>query len=428
MIYVAFVVVFSFALMFSKHERTLWGSGKTPFAFVVYPFLALLFIAVFIAPSLGFQTPHVETLLCTGLFFALFATASVSLRRVAGAGASLPPRLERPRAELPPGHDDHVVRNLEYLVLGGVLVLVFGATIASRDAGVVVKGELGVGGIGTHLIEAGVAYLVIAASEHRGRRLLRIAFGLLVLWLLAINQVKALIFLPLAAAILYRWVSGRLATWKVALLAIGAPLTLGVAVYAYFGAYVAAAGVSVTPAFVAELMRHMVGYLVAGILGLDQLLIQVRTVAFGASGLEYAFAPIVNLVRFMSGAGNYFIVVNPLYLVIHPAEMIDSNVFTVFGSLLYRGGWVGAVSITLAYALVSYWIWSRWRACQSAVACAAGSWWMAALLFTWFDPYFTSFTFIEIMVILSVRGSFRVPGFVGRAPRGAPEPISGTGY
>jgi hypothetical protein len=329
---------------------------------------------------------------------------------------------------LPWNAADHRVGSLEYLVLGGILVLFFSASIASRGAGDVVKGELGVGGIGGHLIELGIAYLIIAASDRHGPRLVRIAFALLVLWLLAINQVKALLFLPLAAAVLYRWASGQLATWKVAVLAIGTPLALGIAVYAYFGASAAVAGFSLTPALVAEIARHLVSYLMAGIIGLDQLLMQVPLVAFGGDGLEYALAPFTNLTRFVIGAGNYFMVVNPLYLIIHPGNAIDSNVFTVFGSLLYRGGWTGAISITLAYALFSYWIWSRWRIRKSALACAAGSWWLTPLLFAWFDPYFTTFSFMEIMIILSVRGHLRIPHIIGRAPRSAATTVSAPGY
>jgi hypothetical protein len=242
-----------------------------------------------------------------------------------------------------------------------------------------------------------------------------------VLWILAINQVKYLIFVPFAGALLYRWVSGQVSTWKVALLAVGVPLMLGVAVYAYFGVSAAVSGVALTSALVTKLTWHLIGYLVAGIIGLDQLLLEMQTVAFGGRGLEYALAPFVNIARFIVGAGEYVSTVNPVYLIIHSSDLIDSNVFTVFGSLLYRAGWVGAIALTLAYALVSYWIWTRWRMRESALACAAGTWWMAPLLFTWFDPYFTSFSVIEIMVILSLRGSVRIPRLVGRAPRAAAE-------
>ncbi len=424
MSYAGFLVLLCFALMFSGHEKRLWGSAKTPFAFVVYPFLGLLFIAVFIAPSMGFRTLHVETILVIGLFFALFAVASVSLARIAGERARAPSRLEAIGSTPSSAAEKHVVTNLEYLALGGLLLLVFGASIASRGIGVVEKGMLGVGGFESHLIGIGVAYLVVAASQVGGQRVVRTAFSLLVLWILAINQVKYLIFVPFAGALLYRWVSGQMSTWKVALLALGVPLTLGVAVYAYFGVSAAVAGVALTSALVTKLTWHLIGYVVAGIIGLDQLLLEMQPVAFGGGGLAYAFAPLVNIVRFIAGAGDYVNTVNPLYLIIHSSDLIDANVFTVFGSLLYRAGWVGAVSITLAYALVSYWIWTRWRMRESALASAAGTWWMAPLLFTWFDPYFTSFSFIEIMVILSLRGSVRIPHLVTRAPGAAAETSS----
>ncbi len=428
MIYVGFCLLLSCAVAFSQHEIKLWGSKKTPFAFVVYPFLALLFVTIFIGPGLGFYSLHPETLLVIGLFFGLFATASTALSRLGGASGS--PRLPREAFSETPERvaREHRVGSLEYIVLGSILVLFFSATIASRGAGEVVKGELGVGGIGGHLLEVGIAYLVIATSDRRGRRVLRVVFALLVLWLLGINQVKALLFLPLAAAILYRWTSGQLATWKVAFLAVGVPLALGIAVYAYFGASAAAAGFSITPTLVAEIARHLMAYLVAGIIGLDQLLMQVNFVAIGGNGLEYALAPFTNLTRFILGTGNYFMVVNPLYVIVHPGDMIDSNVFTVFGSLLYRAGWVGAISITLAYALVCYWVWSRWRTREGALASSAGTWWLTPLLFAWFDPYFTTFTFMEIVIILAVRGSLRLPGFVWwvREPRQQPLQLRGS--
>src|SRR5215203_6100706 len=292
MIYFGFCVLVSLTLLFSEREKKVWGSKKTPFAFVAYPFLALLLVTVFIAPGMGFYSLHPETMLVIGLFFALFATASISLGRLGGARASAPSRLEAVGRTHPEAAQQHRVGNLEYIVLGGILFFFFSATIASRGAGDMVKGELGVGGIGGHLIEVGIAYLVIAASESRGQRLLRTVFVFLVLWLLGINQVKALLFLPLAGAVLYRWTSGQLATWKVGLIAIGAPLALGIAVYAYFGASAAVAGFLLTPALVAEIARHLMAYLVAGIIGLDQMLMQVNLVAFGGNGLEYDLDPL----------------------------------------------------------------------------------------------------------------------------------------
>ncbi len=413
---IGFFLLLTFALMFSRQEMKIWGSKRTPFAFVVYPFLALLFITIFVGPSLGFYSLHPETLLVIGLFFGLFAIASVSTNRVR-QGAVGPARLQATPEILRTNFPLHRVSSLEYLIVGGIIVLFFSSTIASRGGGDVVKGELGVGGIGTHLVEIGIAYLVIATSTGRGQRLLRIAFAVLVLWLLAINQVKALIFLPLAAAVLYRWAFGYLSTWKVALIAVGAPLAMGIAVYAYFGANAAVAGFTLTPTMGAEIARHLMAYLMAGIIGLDQLLRQTNLVALGGEGVEYALAPFINLTRFLIGTGDYYMVVNSLYLIIHPGDMIDSNVFTLFGSVLYRAGWVGAVAITLAYAMISYWIWSRWQAKQSALACAAGSWWMTPLLFAWFDPYFTTFSFMEVMIILAVRGSFRLPRLRGGAAR-----------
>jgi len=420
MSYVGFIFLVLFALLFSAHEKRVWTSGRTPFAFFAYPSLLMLFLALSLAPALGFYALHLRTILATGLSFVVFAIASIALSRVAGDRARMPSVLEASGRMPADGAPERTAWNVEYLVTGAVILAVFSTNILDRGAGEMLKGELAVGSIASHLIELGIAYLVIAASQRGGKRLIRTAFILLVLWVLAINQVKYLIMIPLAAAVLYRWVSGQLATWKVLVMGIVVPLGLVTAVYGYFGVAAASGGVSMNPALVLEIARHMVAYLVSGFLGLDRLLMDSANAyaAFGPEGLEYAFAPFVNLAHFIAGAGNYFNVVNPDYPVIHP-NGLDTNVFTLFGSLLYRGGWVAAVFITLAYALFSYWVWTRWRMRHGALACAAGSWWMATILFGWFDPFFIHLSVIEIMTILTLRGSLRLGHLVRGVPRAA---------
>jgi hypothetical protein len=399
MIYLAYGLLLVFALMFSAYERRLWGTGKTPFAFAAYPFLAMLALAVFVAPGMGFFPLHVETLFVSGLFFALVALASVAMASLAHDHRRL--------AGLEQAGDGRSVARIEYLALGGLLAVMFLPGMLRGQ--VINKGELGAGGIGGHIIEIGIAYLVIAASQRRGQPLVRLGFTLLMLWLLAFNQVKYLILLPLSAAVLYRWASGQLATWKLVVIGLLAPLTLVVFVYAFFGLTLATQGVALTPALVIELAKHMVSYLVAGVVGLDQLLLRYQTSAFGSDGLAYVFAPFVNLARVIVGNHDYVSTVKSIYPIIHADGITDSNVFTLFGSLVYRAGWVGAVGLSLACGLISYWWWARWRTRTGALASAAGSWWMATLLFAWFDPLFTSLTIVEVMVIHSIRGRVRLP-------------------
>src|SRR5215212_3186120 len=112
MIYIGFFLLLTFALMFSQHEIKLWGSRKTPFAFVVYPFLALLFVTVFIGPSLGFYSLHPETLLVIVLFFGLWAVVSVALNRVQTASVIVAPRLEAVPENAPATIPEHRVASL----------------------------------------------------------------------------------------------------------------------------------------------------------------------------------------------------------------------------------------------------------------------------------------------------------------------------
>jgi hypothetical protein len=397
------------ALLFTRMERAVWGTGKTPFAFTVYPFLAMVAVALYMAPGLGFLPLHVGALFVFGLFFGLVALSSLAL-----AGVARPAALHDHVAEIPP---ERIALRMEYLALGLVLGALFLPAMLRGDT--VTKGELGLGGIGGHLLEVGIAYVVIATSQRKGQRLTRAAFVLLVVWMLAFNQVKYLILLPLAGSVLYRWTAGSLKTWQLVVIGIVGPLTLVVGVYFLFGMTMAAQGVALTPALVLEILRHMVIYLVAGTLGLDQLLARGGIPLFGSDGLSYAFAPFENVARFITHTANYFDVVNPLYLTIHTDGLIDSNVFGLFGSLLYRAGWVGAIGLTLGYYAVTYWVWSRWRL-RRGLSAALGSWWLAPLLFAWHDPFFIHLSVIEITAVLWLRSKVTLrstaPRFV-LAPR-----------
>jgi hypothetical protein len=398
------ILLLAFALSFSRCERRLWGSARTPFAFAVYPSVLTLAVAALVAPSLGFLALHAATILVVGLFIVLVAASSLAMRSVGGPNVSRPAKLETVGAGSPNDPPERAVSRVEYVVLGLLLSAFFVSTLLGGVGSDVEKGELGVGGPGGHLIELGIAYLVLALSQRRGNFILRGIFTVLMLWILAFNQVKYLIVLPIAAALLYRWVSRQLSTSKLVIICLTLPLVIVVVIYAYFGVAAASTNASLTPTLVAELAKHMIAYLVSGTLGLDRLLLAGKIEMFRTDGLAYALAPFVNVARFVAGTGHYVDVVNPLYLIIHQDGVLDSNVFTLFGSLLYRGGWVTAVGLTLGYASVSYWIWSRWRTKRGSIDCAVGSWWLAALLLAWFDLFYMHLSVVEVMAFLWIRG------------------------
>jgi hypothetical protein len=401
-IYVGLGALILFAVAFSSYERKAWGSGKTPFAFTAYPLILMLAVTVFVAPAAGFVTIPVGVVLVDGLFLSLIAAVSVAFRSIAASNASI----ARPLETFGPASSNKWparVSAIEYIGLALLLGGLFLPSLVGGGPQTVEKGELGVGGIGGHVIELGIAYMLVALCQKDAQVVVRVAFVALVSWLLAVNQVKYLILLPFAAALLYRWLSRQLSTWKLAVLVVAVPLAIVVVIYTYFDVAAAASGLALTPALVAELAKHMVAYLVSGTIGLGQLLRAGQLSALGSEGLEYALAPVVNLVRFVTGVGNYFDVINPTYLVIHRDGVLDTNVFTLYGSLLFRAGWIGASAITLCYGASCYWIWCRWRARRGVIDGAAGAWWMAPLLFAWHDPFFIHLSIIEIMAFLWIR-------------------------
>lgn len=403
------------SLRFSRAEKRIWGTATTPFSFIVYPFLFVLAIAVVIGPQKGFLPIHAASLVVAGAYFLLIALASVLASHWTGAA--------EPKASPAPHQDSRgyqspgaATGSVEYLVVGAILLGLFATTLTGgAGAPDLEKGELAIGGLKGHAMDAGVAYMVVALSQRGDATWVRLPFIALMLWILGVNQVKYLILIPLAGAALYRWSTGSLATWKLVVIGTTVPLLVMIAVYTYFGAGSASAGGGVSLELVRLLFDHMVGYVLAGVIGLDQLIARGHVDWLDLDGLEYVFAPVVNTVRFLTSRGTYFNVVNSLYLDIDTGGMMDSNVFSLPGSIAFRGGWVLASLVSLAFGLVSYWIWAWWRSSRGALACAAGTFWMGTLLFTWHDPFFMHLGTLEIFAFLWLRGALATRQVLGKS-------------
>ena len=398
--YVLYGLLVAGALAFSRFEMRSWGTARTPFAFIVYPFLAVLTLAVFVAPHLGFFPLHARTLVVFGFYFALLAAASGIYRNLATEGATAPGPPSPPPGEGPS------IGTLEYGFLCVLLVALFaGDLLGGGDAAPLEKGELAVGGLRGHVMEIGVAYLVIALSQGGGARAARALFVGLILWVLTVNQVKYPILIPLAGSALYRWASGRLATWKLAVAGAMVPLLIVASVYGFLGAGAPELDAASSPQIAEFVVEHTLGYVLAGVLGFDQLLAHLRIPWLDLDGVTYVLAPFVNLGRLLVSSLHYFNPVNSQYFDIHTNGTIDSNVFTLFGSLAFRGGWVLASFTTIAFGAVTYWIWARWWLTVGALASAAGTYWIATAMLSWFDPYFPSLSTIEIVGFLWLRAA-----------------------
>ncbi|HET9949593.1 MAG TPA: DUF6337 family protein [Longimicrobiales bacterium] len=408
----ALVLLACLAVGFSRLEEELWGTRRTPFAFVAYPFLVVLALSALVGPALGYRELSVPALGTVGLLFALLATASVALHAVRPAAAPAapvgpaplpapaPPPAQEPETGPAPPPDERRIPAWEYLLVAALMAVLFVPELLSGVA--VEKGGLGVGTYRSHLVQLGMAYLLLAAAQSGGAVLPRLLLAVLVLWMLAFNQVKYLIFLPLAGALLFRWASGRLSTWTIAVISVSVPVVILLVVYVFFGAAAGRETFQLSPGVVLEMARRTVSYLLSGVTGLTLLLRDFDLDAFGTEGLSYAFGPAVNVFRFATGNPDYVTFVNPLYLHIDTRGS-TSNVFTLFGSFLYRGGWSAAVTWCLAYAVVCYLVWDGWRRRRNALDAAAGSWWLAPLLFAWFDPFFVNLSIWEVTVILWLR-------------------------
>jgi hypothetical protein len=405
MIYLVFLLLVVGAVAFSRYESRGWGTAKTPFAFIVYPFLAVLAMAVFVAPHLGFLPLHVRTLLVFGVYFALLAASSAAYRYWSTARGASPEPLG---GDSGGATSEGGLGSLEYAVVCLLLVALFAGTLLGGGAGPALeKGELSVGGVKGRVMQVGVAYLVIALSQQGGALAARTVLAGLVLWILAANQVKYLILIPLAGSALYRWASGRLATWKLAVIGVVVPLTVVVVVYGIMGS----SGVTLDPdstlLFLEFAFEHTLGYVLSGVLGFDQLLARIPIRWLDLDGVGYVFSPFVNMGNLFTSSLVYHNPVNPVYFDIHENGSMDSNVFTLFGSLAYRGGWALASIVSLAFGAVTYWAWDRHWVKGSALMAAAGTYWIATAMLSWFDPYFPTLSTFEIVGFLWLRAGLQ---------------------
>ena len=386
---------------FSSCERMLWRTRLTPFAFVAGPFMAVVVFAAWVGPALGYHPLDLRAVGTTGLFLLLVALASLAALSVRSPQTEPVDARSQGRERGEVGLEHRGVSSIEYLVVAMVLAASFFPDLTSGVP--VAKGELGAGSLRSHLVHLGMAYLVLAVAQSRGALIARIALAVLVLWILAFNQVKYLIFLPLAAGLLYRWTTGRISTGMLSVVVIAAPMATLLTVYVFIGAATGLEVAALRPELALDLLRHGGSYLLSGVIGLSRLFEETTIAAFGPDGLAYPFAPALNITRFVGGGSEFMSVVNPLYLRIEESGLLTSNVFTLFGSLLYRGGWYAAVALSLGYSVLGYLVWEDWRRKRDPVAAAAGSFWLAPLFFAWHDPFFMHLSVLEVTVLLWLR-------------------------
>lgn len=318
-------------------EATFWRR-LTPNLVAAIPTTILVIVATLVTPYFGFVNPSTELYLLLSLFF---LTGSLSSLLVVCIFR---------------GHDSFRTKTISFSVQGQnlqwlkffLLIACAIATYKAAQAYLVVgnlhdeefSNMLSHGVAGHALVFSMLAAPILLLSRKKGD-----AFSLTIatisFLLLFLKQVKGWLVIPILFTLLMSWHAGSLRAsrrgvfWLFALPFIAAGVFFGV----YLLGWSSRAGFSISEDFFYSALEaisiHFLGYLVAGILGLSELINNLNS--FQAEDPQKLIAPLYNLLALLQTA-EFISPVSEHFFVINEFHSKGSNVYTLWGTLLLTSG------------------------------------------------------------------------------------------
>lgn len=370
-------------------SRRLAGTWITPFTVLAVPFQAVVTVTIALAEPLGFVAPAPPAvailLVCTALFWcgeaAVLANAGPlpPVPGVTETGGWLGEEGARPAAFA-----------ASWALIGIMAAAFVGALRGVSSLGELVQPQFqaryGTGAAGFARALAMLALVWWLGSTRRWTWREGLTVAGLFLTLFA-SLVKGTVLLPMVGALLYRALTGRLrfTAWRVGVVVVaGIAVTASVRVIetVVYGL----AGLA-TPSFGAGLVRYVVGYLFAGVLGFSRS--WTSGILPAPSDWHVLLAPAWNLAAHLGGFERTPNIATD-YLLIDLRATVSgtSNVRTMMGQIYALAGPLGAAAAMLGCGLLFTALYTATRRERNAWLLAVWSLIGAALFFGWFEYYF----------------------------------------
>jgi hypothetical protein len=377
-------------------DAALWRCRLTPIGVAAVPFAALSVLAVPLGPAFGFVEVNPAIFLVWIAGLASFLAASIVARnftRMPADGSFVYLDIERLAAAVPTAR---IVAAIAATVAAVNLYRLLGDLAAiARLADEEFQAEFGAG-IAGHV--QAFAYPAVAVLVAQGRRARRIDIAFIFFGMLGalLYQVKYTVFMPVAAGVI---LGVQLGTIRISLRSVAIWSLGGISIFmlVYLLGFAAVNPESVgDPETYLELAKHLLLYLVSGVLAFSEAL---RAGAQQFLGLENAvLLPFHNLSTVIFGGSE---VVGIDQLVNFTFKVSDEgtreNVFTLFGSLYLYLGLPGMMAYGFIVALITYFLLGAARRYGNPWFACAPMLMLAFFAFGWFHFFFWLLTPLEVV-------------------------------
>lgn len=378
----------------SKLDKKLFGTLFTPFNILAFPYTAIVILAFFFAPTLGFIPLYMESVLVwiVGLF--LFWLGGLAFTFKTGKLVRYNLKLNKPFL-----YEEQSERYVVVMAWLAIFVMSYDFFVTVNAVGglsnlTTVEFRMSYGrGLPGYIRDFSyLLFVFLVGTLNRNKKINIIT--VLVLYILYIsNPVKTWIMLPLVGGLIYRTISGR------GQISLKNSLKIFLISYIAFNlVYLIGYGFNnVDNLFNVEiyynLAVHFTHYFFAGVLAFGEV---VRLgISIPDNQGHLIFNQFVNLINFIYSE-EIISVVTDFFLDIGNGK--DSNVHTLFGKLLMFLGYFGSIVYSLILGFISYFLFGAAITTRNCWVFVVFLFIASGLAFSWFEFYFWHLVFIEVPV------------------------------
>lgn len=384
-------------LLFSYIDIFFYNKIFTPFNILAYPIAVILTLATYMNTYFDFKPLSIEVYALFILGFSIFWLGGQFSSFILG-------RLKKTFSDLEP-QKSYINTDLKKTIIviswGIIISLFFSFYFAFMSVG----GFKNMGtdqfaylyagsGITGHLLVIAIPCIIYLVTIFRKKDyLIIITFSILFICII-LYQVKTYIFLTFISCILtfiHKNDKARLKARHYFLLSLIIFLLFEVSYI--FSVRINTSNILDTNVFLA---KHFVGYLFAGVNGLNEHFANCLPIGIFP---DLLFMPFINLINFARGIEPMSVVSN-YYVPIDLKGELTSNVKTIFGTILIYGGYFTGILYVLFLGFISYFVMLILQISNNIWYKLIYIFLMSGLFLGWYDLYFNNLTIIEVPFIM----------------------------
>ena len=390
---------------FTYFDKKIYGNYFSPIAILSFPLLIIISLALSFSVSLGFKPVSSSLLfLCIiGLFFfwcgSLFWSVVIPSKVLYGIAS----KFQKPQIQI-----SFKLKMILQIIAWLVIIFMLYVFIQTMRGygGYALSGSddftraYGGGGLQGHILGLAIPLLIFFISIAKKRDYFTLVTIIFLVIISLFYRVKTWLFIPIIGGVLLRLFNER----KFRLKPIQIIAAIVVVVLLFLLTYSFSVKADNYDFFgkILLLLKHLMGYLFAGVLGFGEHIKEGLPIGDNPKAL---FMPFINFYNYLTGheVAN---VVSSYHVFIDRRSLEDVNVKTFFGTILINGGYFIGVFYVLALSIVLYFIW--------IVASISKNYWFvilyifyaSALALGWFDFYYNQLPFLELPIYMILLISF----------------------